>query len=141
MLPIRLAEPFETLRDISDAILADRRRPKVYLAALGPEPAHRRRVAFMREWLEAGGFAPVYDGEAGDARGRRRIGFARAAHACLPLRRRRSLCDNRRALRRGAQRRGSKKVILAGRPGDDEADGAPPASTISCSRAAMRSRG
>ena len=39
-------------------------RPKVYLVALGPEPTHRRRVAFMREWLEAGGFEAVYDGEA-----------------------------------------------------------------------------
>ena len=38
-------------------------RPKVYLAALGPEARHRRRVQFMREWLEAGGFEAVYDGE------------------------------------------------------------------------------
>ena len=65
---MRLAEPFEFLRDQSDAILeASGVRPKAYLVALGPEPAHRRRVGFMREWLEAGGVEPVYDGEAGDA--------------------------------------------------------------------------
>ena len=43
-------------------------RPQVYLAALGPEPAHRRRVAFVREWLEAGGFEAVYDGESATRR-------------------------------------------------------------------------
>src|SRR5574337_231820 len=47
--PIRLAEPFEALRDESDAIRAKNgRRPRVCLIALGPEPSHRRRVAFMR---------------------------------------------------------------------------------------------
>ena len=42
-------------------------RPKVYLAALGPETEHRRRVQFVREWLEAGGFEAVYDGESATA--------------------------------------------------------------------------
>ena len=52
--PIRLAEPFERLRDMSDAALERAgTRPKVYLAALGPEPEHRRRVAFVRERLDA----------------------------------------------------------------------------------------
>ncbi|MBV9910547.1 MAG: methylmalonyl-CoA mutase, partial [Hyphomicrobiales bacterium] len=65
LAPIRLAEPFERLRDLSDAYLRSTgARPNVYLAALGPESKHRRRVQFMREWLEAGGFEPVYDGEA-----------------------------------------------------------------------------
>ena len=65
MAPIRLAEPFERLRDRSDAFLRSTgARPKVYLAALGPEGKHRRRVQFVREWLEIGGFEAVYDGEA-----------------------------------------------------------------------------
>ena len=85
LAPIRLAEPFERLRDTSDAVL--RRtglRPKVYLAALGPEPTHRRRVAFVLGWLEAGGFEAVYDGgaatveEAAD-----RLKASGAALACL----------------------------------------------------------
>ena len=63
--PIRLSEPFEALREASDELLAKTgTRPKTYLVALGPEPSHRRRVAFMRDWLESGGFEPVYDGEA-----------------------------------------------------------------------------
>ncbi len=65
MAPMRLAEPFERLRDCSDAFLrSSGARPKVYLAALGPENKHRRRVQLMREWLEIGGFEAVYDGEA-----------------------------------------------------------------------------
>jgi methylmalonyl-CoA mutase len=65
LAPMRLAEPFEALRAQSDAILeASGERPKALLVALGPEPSHRRRVAFMREWLEAGGIEPFYEGEA-----------------------------------------------------------------------------
>ena len=68
LAPLRLAEPFERFRDISDAMLAKAgSRPKVYLAALGPEPAHRSRIAFVREWLDAGGFETVYDGETASA--------------------------------------------------------------------------
>jgi methylmalonyl-CoA mutase len=64
LAPIRLAEPFERSRDCSDAYLRSTGgRPKVYLAALGPEARHRRRVQFMREWLEVGGFEAVYEGE------------------------------------------------------------------------------
>ncbi|HTR13447.1 MAG TPA: methylmalonyl-CoA mutase family protein [Roseiarcus sp.] len=64
LAPMRLAEPFETLRDEADAIFGRRgRRPTAYLIALGPEPSHRRRVAFMREWFAAGGIDTAYDGE------------------------------------------------------------------------------
>ena len=67
LAPIRLAEPFEALRGRSDAALETRgERPKAYLVAIGPEPVHKRRVAYMRDWLEAGGVQPVYDGEAAD---------------------------------------------------------------------------
>ncbi len=56
LAPMRLSEPFESLRDQSDAYVRKTgARPKAYLLALGPEPSHRRRVAFMREWFEAGG--------------------------------------------------------------------------------------
>ena len=68
-MPMRLAEPFERLRDRSDSLLRSTgARPKVYLAALGPEAKHRRRVQFMREWLEVGGFEAVYDGETHNGR-------------------------------------------------------------------------
>ena len=85
LAPIRLAKPFERLRDMSDAMLQRTgSRPKVYLVALGPEPTHRRRVAFVREWLEAGGFEAVYDGEAATAEeAANRLKANGAALACL----------------------------------------------------------
>ena len=59
-------------------------RPKACLIALGPEPAHRRRVAFMREWLEAGGIEPVYHGEtATPEEAANRVSASGASLACL----------------------------------------------------------
>ncbi len=56
--PSRLAEPFEALRDASDAHL--RRtgaRPLALLVALGPGAEHRARVDFARMAVTVGGFA------------------------------------------------------------------------------------
>jgi methylmalonyl-CoA mutase len=122
LAPIRLAEPFEALRDQSDVFLQTTgARPKAYLVALGPEPAHRRRVAFMREWFEAGGIEPVYDNAAATAEdavvGMKASG---ASIACL--------CgdDETYAVRAEACARaikgaGVRQLCLAGRPGEAEA--------------------
>ena len=122
LAPLRLAEPFEDLRDRSDAILAaSGSRPKVFLVALGPEPSHRRRVAFMREWLEAGGIEPVYDAEAEtpDAT----VGRLKASGASLAC-----LCgDDAAYAARGEafaaaiKAAGAKGLSLAGRPSEAEA--------------------
>jgi len=122
LAPMRLAEPFEALRDQSDALTQmTGARPKVYLVALGPEPAHRRRVAFVREWFEAGGVEPVYDGAAatlGDAV--RRMKASGASIACL--------CGDdeayaaeAEAYARALKAAGVKGLGLAGRPGEAEA--------------------
>jgi len=56
----RYAEDYESLRDRSDALLADTgSRPKVFLAALGPVPAHSGRVGFAANLFQAGGVEPV----------------------------------------------------------------------------------
>ncbi len=106
LAPMRVAEPFERLRDASDAMLLKTgSRPKAYLVALGPEPSHRRRVAFVRDWLEAGG---VEFGLRRRGRDARRCGHAAAGErrvARLPMRRRGGLCRRGGALRRGAQDR------------------------------------
>ena len=121
LAPLRLAEPFERLRDKSDAILARAgARPRVYLAALGPEPRHRGRVAFMREWLEAGGFEAVYDGgRATVAETVERLKASGAALACL--------CGDddayaaeAEAFARSIKASGAKGLALAGRPGERE---------------------
>jgi methylmalonyl-CoA mutase len=121
LAPIRLAEPFERLRDLSDGLLQDTgARPKVYLAALGPEAKHRRRVQFVREWLEAGGFEAVYEGETATAE--EAVARVRERGVLLVC-----LCgtDDAYAEQAGAfakafKASGVKGVALAGRPGEFE---------------------
>ena len=121
LAPIRLAEPFERLRDLSDAFLQQTgMRPSVYLAALGPESRHRRRVQFMREWLEVGGFEAVYDGETATAE--EAVERLRASGAPLVC-----LCgtddayaEHAEAFARAFKASGVKGVALAGRPADFE---------------------
>ncbi len=121
LAPMRLAEPFEHLRDGSDALLRSTgARPKVYLAALGPEARHRRRVQFMREWLEVGGFEAVYDGEARTAE--EAVAQCKASGAVLVC-----LCGSDEAYAEQAdafakafKASSVKAVALAGRPGEFE---------------------
>ncbi len=122
LAPIRLAAPFERLRDASDAMLLETgSRPKVYLAALGPEPSHRRRVAFMREWLEAGGVESVYDGEAATPEGvASRLKASGASFACLCGADETYAAEGAR-FAKAIKASGAKGLILAGPPGDAEA--------------------
>jgi len=120
--PMRLAEPFEALRDEADAILAKRgRRPRAVMIALGPEPSHRSRVAFMREWCEAGGIETTYDGETAtpDEAGAR-LERSGADFVCL--------CGDDAAYAARAEgfaraliAAGASRLVLAGRPSDREA--------------------
>ena len=53
---IRMAEPFEALRDASDAILKQTgRRPLVFLANLGTQSDFTARATFAKSFYEAGG--------------------------------------------------------------------------------------
>ncbi len=121
LMPMRLAEPFERLRDLSDAFLRSAgARPKVYLAALGPEGKHRRRVQFMREWLEIGGFEAVYEGEtatAEEAVARVRESGARLVCLCGADD---AYADQAEAFAKAFKASGVKGVALAGRPGESE---------------------
>jgi methylmalonyl-CoA mutase len=70
---LRLAEPFEALRDKSDQILAATgARPKVFLATLGAPAEFTARVNFAKNFFEAGGIEalirPVGDQERARAR-------------------------------------------------------------------------
>jgi len=59
---IRLAEPFEQLRDTSDKILAQTgARPKVFLATLGKPADFNARANFAKNFFEAGGIEAVGD--------------------------------------------------------------------------------
>lgn len=57
---IRLAEPFEKLRDASDAALKQTgARPKVFLATLGKPADNIARATFAKNFFEAGGIEAV----------------------------------------------------------------------------------
>jgi methylmalonyl-CoA mutase len=57
---IRLAEPFEALRDASDCFLAKTgARPKVFLANLGKPSDFTARASFAKNFFEAGGIEAV----------------------------------------------------------------------------------
>jgi len=57
---LRLAEPFERLRDVSDRILAQAGvRPRVFLANLGKLADFTARATFAKNFFEAGGIEAV----------------------------------------------------------------------------------
>ncbi len=121
LAPMRLAESFETLRDLSDAALEKTgQRPKAYLVAIGPEPVHRRRVAYMHEWFEAGGIEPVYDGESAapeDAVAKLKTSGAALACLCSDDE---TYAAQAAAFAAAVKAAGVKCLVLAGRPGDLE---------------------
>jgi methylmalonyl-CoA mutase len=60
LAPMRLATPFERLRDRSDQILKDRgARPKVFLANLGTPAEFTARATFAKSFFETGGIEAV----------------------------------------------------------------------------------
>ncbi len=62
LTPMRLAEPFETLRDRADAHrVATGSPPKVFLATLGRAADFTARAAFAKNFFEAGGIEAVTD--------------------------------------------------------------------------------
>ncbi|MBB4041455.1 methylmalonyl-CoA mutase [Microvirga flocculans] len=118
----RTAEPFERLRDRSDAILARTgERPKVFLANLGPVAAFTARATFAKNLFEAGGLEAIMtDGFSGMDQLAAAWRGSKARLACL--------CSSdeiyashaveaAQALRAA----GCDAVYLAGRPGELEA--------------------
>ncbi len=57
--PIRLAEPFERLRDLADQRTRAGKPPKVFLAALGPLAEHSARLMYAQNFFAAGGIDAV----------------------------------------------------------------------------------
>jgi len=57
---MRLAEPFEALRDKSDAYLAEHgKRPQIFLACLGRPADFNARASFAKSLFEAGGIKAI----------------------------------------------------------------------------------
>lgn len=118
----RLAEPFETLRDRSDAALVrDGVRPRVFLANLGPVAAFTARATFSKNLFEAGGIEAVQG--TGTADPGALAGAFAASGARLAC-----LCSDDATYAAiapaaaGALAAAGATVLLAGRPKEGEAD-------------------
>jgi methylmalonyl-CoA mutase len=122
LAPMRLATPFERLRDRSDQILKDRgARPKVFLANLGTPAEFTGRATFAKSFFESGGIETVdTEGFTDPAALAAAFKSSGAALACL--------CSSDEVYARQAaaaakalQAAGTKHIYLAGRPGEQEA--------------------
>ncbi len=118
----RLAEPFERLRDRSDAALTSKGvRPRVFLANLGPVSAFTARATFAKNVFEAGGIEAVQGPGATDPE--TAVAAYRGSGAAIAC-----LCsdDATYATLAGpvaeALAAAGASVLLAGRPKDAEAD-------------------
>jgi methylmalonyl-CoA mutase len=118
---IRLAEPFEKLRDASDHMLAATgARPKIFLAALGTQAEFTARATFAKNLFEAGGMEAI----GGDGADLPALAEAFKA-AATPLA---CLCSSDKVYAERAaaaaqtlKTAGARHIYLAGRPGELEA--------------------
>src|SRR3954470_18157678 len=125
--PIRLADPFEALRDKSDAALkAHGARPKVFLANLGTPADFTARATFAKSLFETGGIQAV-DSQPVDSQG-----FADPAQLAAAFKASGAglacLCssdkvyaEHAEAAAQALQTAGARLIYLAGRPTDAEA--------------------
>jgi methylmalonyl-CoA mutase len=119
---IRLAEPFENLRDASDRMLAATgSRPKVFLANLGKLADFTARTLFAKNFFEAGGIEAVTND--GFASRDEMVAAFKASGAKLVC-----LCSSDKVYAAEAadaakalSAAGASHIYLAGRPGELEA--------------------
>jgi methylmalonyl-CoA mutase len=129
--PMRLAAPFERLRDRSDQILKDSgARPKIFLANLGTPADFTARATFAKSFFETGGIeaidflppsSPLPTEEVKDPAAL--AAAFRASGTVLAC-----LCSTDKvyaqqaaAAAKALQAAGAKHIYLAGRPGEQEA--------------------
>jgi len=118
---LRLAEPFEHLRDASDGILAATGiRPKVFLANLGTLAEFTARASFAKNFFEAGGLEAV--GSDGYSPSDLASAFKTAGTPLV------CLCSSDKVYEKDAlaaaealKAAGALLIHLAGRPGEREA--------------------
>jgi methylmalonyl-CoA mutase len=122
LAPIRLAQPFEALRDRSDEQLKSTGiRPKVFLANLGTAADFTARATFAKSFFEAGGIEAVdNDGFVDPAKLAAAFKSSGAALACL-CSSDKVYADRATEAATALQAAGARHIYLAGRPGEQEA--------------------
>ncbi len=120
--PMRLAAPFEALRDRSDQILKQRgARPKVFLANLGTPADFTARATFAKSFFETGGIEAIdTEGSTDPAALAAAFITSGAALACL-CSRDKVYADRAIAATKALQAAGAKHIYLAGRASEQEA--------------------
>jgi methylmalonyl-CoA mutase len=120
--PMRLAAPFERLRDRSDRILKEKGgRPKIFLANLGTPADFTARATFAKSFFEIGGIEAIdTEGFTDAAALAAAFKSSGAALACL-CSRDKIYAEQAVAAARALQAAGAKHIYLAGRPGEQEA--------------------
>ncbi len=120
---VRLGEPFEALRDASDAQLAKSgARPSVFMASLGKIAEHTAPSTWVRNLLAAGGIAAAQqDGFASADEAAAAFKASGAVAACISSSDA-LYAEHAAATAKALKAAGAKIVLLAGRPGELEAD-------------------
>ncbi len=114
--PMRLAAPFEALRDKSDALLKKSgARPKMFLANLGTAADFTARAAFAKSFFETGGIEAVDSAGFSDPAALTAAFKASGAAGGLPVLVRQGLC-RASGCRRAGPSTGGRKAYLSGRP-------------------------
>jgi methylmalonyl-CoA mutase len=116
--PIRLAEPYERLRDHADQKTAAGRQPRIALAAIGPLAEHSARVQFAQNFFAAGGIdAVTVTGDSATLA--QAVKQSGAAMACLCGSDKR-YAEEAVAAAKALRAAGVSRLYLAGKPGERE---------------------
>jgi methylmalonyl-CoA mutase len=115
---IRLAEPFEQLRDRSDAYLSEHgKRPKVFLNCLGRASDFNARASFAKSLFEAGGIEAV-EGKGDNFAKQFEDSGAKLACLCSSDK---VYASQAVAIAKALTQAGASRVYLAGKPATDRA--------------------
>jgi methylmalonyl-CoA mutase len=119
--PMRLAAPFEALRDKSDAMLKKSgARPKIFLANLGTAAEFTARASFAKSFFETGGIEAVDSAGFSDSQALAAAFKASGASVACLCSSDKAYAAQAVAVAQGLQGAGAKHIYLAGRPGEQE---------------------
>ncbi|ABD08231.1 Methylmalonyl-CoA mutase [Rhodopseudomonas palustris HaA2] len=122
LTPLRLATPFEVLRDKSDAVLARKAaRPQMFLANLGTPADFTARATFAKSFFETGGIEAIdTEGFTDPAALAAAFKASGAVFACL-CSSDKAYAAHAAAAAQALREAGCGRIYLAGRPGELEA--------------------
>jgi methylmalonyl-CoA mutase len=120
--PMRLAAPFERLRDRSDEMLKDKgNRPKIFLASLGTPADFTARATFAKSFFESGGIEAVNEHEFTDTVALAAAFKASGADLACLCSSDKIYAEHAIPAAKALHAAGAKHIYLAGRPDAQEA--------------------